>query len=234
MKITWYGHSTFRLDFDGTAVLFDPFFTGNPTWEGGWTEAAKGVSHILLTHGHDDHVGDTAAIAAETNATVVASYEIIQFLSGQGVTNVEPGNHGGEIDCGSFTVAFVNAWHSSATATADGIVYLGNPVGFVVTPKSGGPVLYNAGDTGVFGDMALIQELYAPQIGLIPIGDRFTMGPKQAAFACKRFFDFSTIVPCHYGTFGLLTGTVDAFKHALGDGAIKVIVPERGVSETVA
>ena len=105
MKITWYGHSTFRLDFDGTAVLFDPFFSGTPTWDGGWPEAAEGVSHILLTHGHDAHVGDTAAIAAETGATVVASYEIIQHLSGQGVTNVEPGNHGGEIDCGSFTVA---------------------------------------------------------------------------------------------------------------------------------
>ncbi|MEM8551732.1 MAG: metal-dependent hydrolase, partial [Pseudomonadota bacterium] len=217
-----------------TALLIDPFLTGNPTWDGGWTEPAEGISHILLTHGHDDHIGDTIDIAKATGAEVVAPFELCQFLAGQGVEKVNPGNHGGTIDCGPFTVTFANALHSSATSMAgNGLTYMGNPVGYVVTPKDGGPAVYHMGDTGIFGDMALINELYAPKVGIVPIGDRFTMGAREAALACSRFFDFSTIVPCHYGTFPIIDQTPDAFLKALGDLADKVKVEQRGVPFTV-
>ena len=226
MKLTWYGHSAFRLDFGGTAILIDPFLSANPTWDGGWEAPSEGVSHVLLTHGHDDHVGDSLAIAQARGAQIVGAFELCQYLAGEGAA-VNPGNHGGTIDCGSFSVTFVNALHSSAITTPSGLQYMGNPVGFVVTPR-GGKALYHMGDTGIFGDMALIQELYEPKVGLVPIGDRFTMGAKEAALACKRVFDFETVVPCHYATFPPLDQSADKFLAEMGDAAGIVRVAERG------
>ncbi|MEM7694234.1 MAG: metal-dependent hydrolase [Pseudomonadota bacterium] len=229
MIFTWYGHAAFRLEFDGATLLFDPFLSGNPTWDGGWEAPAEGVSHILLTHGHDDHLGDTLEIAKTSGATVVGSFEVCQWAARNGIAKIEPGNHGGTIDCGAFTVTFVNALHSSARMTDHGAEYLGNPLGLIVTPKSGEPSVYHMGDTGIFGDMALINTLYAPKVGLVPVGDRFTMGAREASYACRHFFDFSTIVPCHYGTFPPLDQTPDAFLAAMEEDADKVTVAERGV-----
>jgi L-ascorbate metabolism protein UlaG (beta-lactamase superfamily) len=210
MKLIWFGHSAFRLDMDGAVVLFDPFLTGNPSFSGDVGAATAGVTHILLTHGHDDHVGDAAEIARRTGAQVVANFEICMWLAGQGAANVNPGNTGGEIDCGPFRVAFTQALHSSGAVKDGASVYLGNPNGLIVKPKVGRSV-YHMGDTDLFGDMALIQELHAPKIGLVPIGDRFTMGAKTAALACKRYFDFDVVLPCHYATFDMLDQTADAF-----------------------
>lgn len=227
MKLTWYGHSAFRVEFGSTALLIDPFLTGNPRWDGGWEKPAEGISHVLLTHGHDDHIGDTAAIARATGAQVVGAFEVCQFLGGQGVENINPGNHGGTLDCGGFTVSFVNALHSSSATSGNGVVYTGNPLGLVVSPD-GDKTLYAMGDTGIFGDMALVNELYAPKVGLVPIGDRFTMGGKQAALACTRYFAFDTIVPCHFATFELLDQTADVFMEAMGGAANTVRLPQIG------
>ncbi|MEO1105182.1 MAG: metal-dependent hydrolase, partial [Pseudomonadota bacterium] len=210
MRLTWYGHSAFRVEFDDTALLIDPFLSGNPTWDGDWAGPSGGISHILLTHGHDDHIGDTLDIVKTTGAQIVGAYEICQYCASEGADNINPGNHGGTVDCGSFTVTFVNALHSSAKSSGAGPIYMGNPVGLIVTPKND-KTLYHLGDTGIFGDMALINELYRPAIGLVPIGDRFTMGAREASIACQRFFDFETIVPCHYGTFPILDQTPDKF-----------------------
>lgn len=228
MKLTWYGHAAFRLEFGETAILIDPFFTGNPTWDGGWEAPSEGVSHVLLTHGHDDHVGDAVNIAKTRGAEIVGPFELCQYLGADGSVTVNPGNHGGTIDCGTFSVTFVNALHSSAISTSAGLHYMGNPVGYVVTPHGGKPV-YHMGDTGIFGDMALVNELYAPAVGLVPIGDRFTMGAREAALACKRFFAFETVVPCHYGTFPIIDQSPDKFLAEMGDSADRVRVAERGV-----
>jgi L-ascorbate metabolism protein UlaG (beta-lactamase superfamily) len=231
MKITWYGHSCFRLDMDGASVLIDPFITGNPVCPVDRATAAKGVSHVIVSHGHDDHLGDCVAIAKETGATLTANYEICMWAAAQGVEKINPMNSGGTVDLGAFAVSLTVAHHSSASTAGGGAaVYLGNPHGIVITPKQGKP-LYHAGDTDIFGDMALIAEIYRPKIGILPIGDRFTMGGKTAAMAARRFFDFDLVIPCHFRTFGLLDqDTSKFFAGMVGAPTTRVVVLEPGGS----
>ncbi len=230
MKLTWYGHSAFRVEAGDAKILIDPFLSGNPAWEGGWEGPAEGVTHVLLTHGHNDHVGDALAILKKTGAMLVANAEISDYFSGKGVENVNPANHGGTVECGGFTSTLVNAVHSSAMTLEDGsAVYLGNPAGLVLH-FPGDKTLYHMGDTDVFSDMALINELHDPKIGLVPVGDRFTMGGAVAALACRRFFDFEAIVPCHYATFGLLDETAEKFVAGMEGSGANILVPEKGKS----
>ena len=141
---------------------------------------------------------------------------------------VNPGNHGGTVDCGGFTVSFVNALHSSSWTKPNGEgIYLGNPLGLVVKAQ-GEPTLYHMGDTGIFGDMALIHQIHQPKVGIVPIGDRFTMGGDIAALACRLYFKFERIVPCHYGTFPILDQTADKFIREMGTDGRKVTVPKVG------
>ena len=233
MQITWFGHATFRLDFGGTSILLDPFLQGNPSWGKGWDEAAKGIDHILLTHGHADHVGDTLEIAKATGATITSTFEVCSWLGAQGAEKTNPGNHGGALKLGDVTVNFVNAYHSSSITDSDGqIVYMGNPVGFILEAP-GEKTTYIMGDTGVFGVMGLYNELWSPKVGIVPIGDRFTMGARLAAFACRRYFDFDTVIPCHFATFPPLDQTADKFLAEMGDQAGRVKVLPIGTAETV-
>jgi L-ascorbate metabolism protein UlaG (beta-lactamase superfamily) len=227
MRITWYGHSAFRLDFAGKAVLIDPFFTGNPG-VGGDTEAAqKGVSHILLTHGHSDHVGDALAISKKTGAKVVANFDLCMWLAGKGLENFDPMNTGGTTDQGGFTVSMVRADHSSAVLENGVSSSLGNPTGIIVKAK-GEPTIYHLGDTDIFSDMALIAELYQPDVAMVPIGDRFTMSPHTAALAVKRFFQLKAVFPCHYGSFPIIEPNADKFVFEMKGAPTRVIVPEKG------
>ncbi len=230
MRLTWFGHSAFRIEFGEARILFDPFLTGNPSFKGEPRQAAEGCTHVLVTHGHNDHVGDALEICKTHGAMLVGSPEICDWLEEQGVAKVNPGNHGGTVDCGGFTVSFVNALHSSSWQRETGeIVYLGNPLGLIVKAP-GQPTLYHMGDTGIFGDMALIHEIHEPEIGLVPIGDRYTMDAKTAALACKRFFRFRTIVPCHYATYPGLAQSADEFVAEMGGDGREVLVPELGAA----
>lgn len=232
MQITWYGHSAFRLDFADKHVLIDPFFTGNPAFTADRAKVVEGVTHVLVTHGHGDHVGDTLAIANETGALVVSNFDLLMWLASQGLKNFSPMNTGGTIDAGGFQVSLVRADHSAGMSEAGVAVPLGSPNGIVVRAP-GEPTVYHMGDTDIFGDMALIAELYEPKVGLVPIGDRFTMGARSAALAVRRFFHFETVIPCHYGSFGIIDQTADAFVAALAGGPTKVVVPEKGVAVDV-
>ena len=227
MKLTWYGHAAIGIEAGKNKILIDPFLTGNPSFKGDASAIAAGCTHVLLTHGHEDHIGDTATICRDTGAQLVSSPEVCGFLNAQGVAAVNPGNIGGEVECGGFTVAFTQALHSSSVMRDGQPVYLGNPMGLVVTIP-GEPIVYHMGDTGIFGDMALIAELYRPQIGIVPVGDRFTMGGAQAALACKRYFKFKTVVPVHFGTFPMLDQTPDAFVSAMQGSGTEVMVPISG------
>jgi len=227
MQITWYGHSAFRLDFGGKAVLIDPFFTGNPAFVSDKAEASKGVTHIVLTHGHADHVGDALDIARTTGAPVITNYDLCMWLAAQGLEKFDPMNTGGTTEQDGFTVTLVRADHSSGDIRDGMPIYLGNPCGVVIKAK-GEPTVYHMGDTDVFSDMALINELHRPKVAFAPIGDRFTMSPSSAAFAVNRFFTLDAVVPCHYGSFPIIEPTADKFVAAMKGGKTRVIVPQKG------
>lgn len=227
MQITWFGHSAFRLDFNGAAVLIDPFFTGNPAFVSDKEAAIKGVSHILLTHGHADHVGDTLDIAKKTGATVSANYDLGMWLVSKGLENFNPMNTGGTTDLGGFSATLVRADHSSGDVMDNIPIYLGNPNGIIVR-AAGEPTVWHLGDTDIFSDMALIAEIYEPKIAFVPIGDRFTMGARTAAMAVKRYLQADAVIPCHYGSFTIIDPTADKFLAEMKGDATEVIVPDKG------
>lgn len=224
MKLTWLGHSAFRIELASSTILIDPFLSGNPSFDGNREAAIAGCTHIILTHGHGDHVGDTLAIAGETGATVITNYDLCMWLNSRGLEKFDPTNSGGTVHHDGFSVSFTIAHHSSAHLDENGISHdLGHPNG-IVLQADGERSLYHMGDTEIFGDMALIEELYAPKIGIVPIGDRFTMGAKSAALACRKFFHFETVIPCHYGTFPILDANADGFVAEMGADAGLVTV----------
>lgn len=229
MKITWLGHSAFRLETGRAKILIDPFFTGNPGFAGqDAKDAASGVTHILLTHGHGDHVGDTVKLASETGATVLANADLAAWLGSKGVQKLEMGNTGGTVGFDGFSVTFTNALHSSAQITEDGVSHaLGNANGLMLHFEDG-PSVYHMGDTDIFSDMGLINELHEPDVGLVPIGDRFTMGGAVAALACQRFFKFRNAIPCHYGSFPIVDQTADKFVSGMDGSQTRVDVPKVG------
>jgi L-ascorbate metabolism protein UlaG (beta-lactamase superfamily) len=228
MKITWFGHSAFRLDFADKVVLLDPFFTGNPAFEGRRERVIEGVTHILVTHGHADHVGDTVEIAKATGAKVVTNFELCMYLAKQGVETFDPMNTGGTTDQGGFTATLVRADHSSGLVEMDVNFPLGSANGFIVKAP-GEPTVYHMGDTDIFGDMGLIAEIHQPDVAMVPIGDRFTMGAEVAALAVQRFFKLKAAIPCHYGSFPIIDKTADRFVAAMDGKGTQVVVPHKTV-----
>lgn len=234
MKLTWLGHAAFRVETGNAVILIDPFLTGNPAAKDLDIEKAiDGVTHIALTHGHSDHVGDTVAIARDKNVPVTANADLAAWLGSQGVQNLFPGNTGGTQSHDGFSITFVNALHSSAVLTENGVSQcLGNPNGLIFHFNDA-PTLYHMGDTDIFSDMKLINELHAPDIGIVPIGDIYTMGGAVAALACRRYFDFKTAIPCHYGTFPALDQTPERFVLGMEGGKTFVKTPKVGENFTL-
>lgn len=207
-RITWLGHATVLLQTaKGTTILIDPYIAQNPKYPKNFDLPSK-IDYILLSHGHGDHISDTVAVAARHGATVVAIYELASYLGGKGVANTIGMNLGGTVKLGDVEATMVDAKHSAGAQDETGTHYVGVAAGYVVHIP-GEPSIYHAGDTSVFGDMKLIAELYRPRIAMLPIGGHFTMGPKEAAMAVN-LLQPQVVLPIHWGTFPMLTGTPDA------------------------
>ncbi|MBC7283316.1 metal-dependent hydrolase [Hoeflea sp.] len=214
MKITWLGHSGFRIEIEQAVLLVDPWLTGNPMFPADRrAEALEGATHVLLSHGHGDHAGDAAAIAAEKGIPVAAIPELVDWLKKDHRIEGLQFNKGGTVDLGGARVTMVNATHSSSLATDGGPVYTGSEAGYMIAGE--GHVIYFSGDTDVMADMGVFADLHAPDIGILACGGLFTMDMRRAAYAAKTFFDFRTIIPCHYRTFPLLAQSADELVAAL-------------------
>ena len=231
LALTWFGHGTFLFTTpQGRRILVDPWVNGNPACP----DQLKSIGHldlILATHGHFDHVGDAVEIARRTGAPIVGIFELCQWLARRGVRQVLPMNKGGTQEAAGIRITMVHALHSSSHIDDDGITYLGEAAGYVLG-FSPGPTVYYAGDTGVFGDMQLIGDLYAPTLAMLPVGDVFTMGPREAARACA-LLGVKRAVPMHFGTFPALTGTPQAFRALAEPLGVDVIALEPGQSVEV-
>lgn len=215
-KVTWMGHASFKITTaSGKVILIDPWISGPTCPEN--LKTFDRVDLILVTHGHSDHFADVIPLAQKYKPKVIAIYETGIWLDSKKVENVMPMGKGGTQTVDDVSVTLVNAFHSNSIADDGKLIYGGEPGGYVVR-LPGGLTLYHAGDTTLFGDMRLIGELYAPQLALLPIGDHFTMGPHEAAQAI-RLLAVRHVIPMHYGTFPLLTGTPAALKAETGDVA---------------
>jgi len=211
--LTWLGHNTFKLATRGArTVLLDPWVEGNPACPKEHKSFEK-IDVMTISHGHGDHMADAVTLGKKFKPTIVCNYEIHLFLQKKGVATTSPMNKGGTQEVAGIRFTMVHAVHSSGIEDGGQVVYGGEACGFVLTLEDG-TRLYHAGDTGAHSDMALIGELYSPEIALLPIGDLFTMSPREAALAA-RMLKPRIIVPAHYGTFPALPGTPEALREEL-------------------
>ena len=214
-RLTWLGHAAFRIDTpSGKVILMDPWIQTNPMCP----EANKKfdrVDTMLITHGHFDHIADAVDLGKKFKPQVVGIYELCAWLESKGVPNTNAMNKGGTQKTGEIEVTMVNAVHSCGIKDGDEIVYGGEACGYVIR-LPGGFTVYHAGDTALFGDMKLIGELYAPDVALLPIGDYYTMGPREAAMAI-RFLNVRHVIPMHFGTFPELVGRPEQVRQLTQD-----------------
>jgi L-ascorbate metabolism protein UlaG (beta-lactamase superfamily) len=220
MELTWLGHATFRIDTaDGTRIYIDPFLTGNPKCPENEVTPER-VDIIALTHAHGDHLGDTVELAKKHGCTVIAAVEFADWLQiKHELKNVLDPNKGGTVDVDGITFTLTNAHHSSSNNQLE---YMGEPCGIVV--GADGKRVYFAGDTCVFGDMALIKRLYTPDVAVLPIGGHYTMGPNEAAVALE-LLGTNRCVPCHFGTFPVLTGSPDELRALAPNVTVEDVQP---------
>ena len=225
LSITWYGHATFVLGTPGgKRLVFDPWLTGNPRAPSGARIDAADV--ICVTHGHSDHTGDVVPLARATGAVVVAVFELANWFRSKGLKDVVDMGIGGAVEVKGLQISMVPALHTSSIEEDGQFRYAGLAAGFVVRLEDGRRI-YFAGDTGVFGDMRLIREMYAPEIAFLPIGDHYTMNPAGAALACEML-GVRQVVPMHYGTFPVLTGSPDELKRLVEPSGVDVLVLKPG------
>lgn len=226
-QITWLGHATFALGLDsGETLLLDPWIEGNPAYPK--DHKVEKVDAMALSHAHYDHTNDVLPLAKKFSPKLVAIYETAAYFEKKGVKNTIGMNKGGSADLGFLKLTMTHALHSCSIKDGDNLLYGGEAAGYILTFKDGRKA-YFAGDTTVFGDMRLIQEIYAPELAFLPIGDFYTMGPHEAAHAA-RLIGAKTVIPMHYGTFPALTGRPEELAKRVEKDGIKVWTLEPGKS----
>jgi L-ascorbate metabolism protein UlaG (beta-lactamase superfamily) len=222
MRVTWLGHSGFRIEIEDQVLLVDPWL-GNPLLDDArHDEAIAGATCILLTHGHGDHSQDTIAIAKELNIPVAGIYDLMSFWEQKHGIATIGFNRGGTIRLGGVAVTMVAATHSSSYPGAEGPIYAGTESGFMIAGE--GRTIYVSGDTDVMADMAIFEDLHHPEIAILCAGGHFTMDMKRAAYAARKFFNFKTVIPCHYRTFPMLEQSAEALQAELP--GVNVIEPQ--------
>lgn len=223
MDIIWLGHGSFRIEIGGQVLLIDPWIETNPVLPKDQHGAAvAGATHILLTHGHFDHAADLPHLAKDLDVPVVGQYDLMSWWEDtQGLATVGF-NKGGTVDLNGVKVTMVNAVHSSSFASPEGPRVVGTECGYMIEGE--GHTIYVSGDTDVMADMQVFADLHAPDIGILCAGGHFTMDMKRAAYAAKTFFNFKTVIPCHYKTFPLLEQSAAELARALP--GVDVIEPE--------
>jgi len=231
IKITWFGHSAILIESPkGKRILIDPWLDNPKAPEGAMD--ITNVDLILITHGHSDHIGNTIEIAKRTGAKVISIFEVYLHIEAQGVTNAQGMNKGGTVDIDGIKVAMVDAKHSSGIDLDGKVINGGAAAGYIIETENNFKV-YHAGDTALFGDMKIIGEFYKPDVALLPIGGLYTMGPREAAYACKLLKP-KYIIGMHYGTFPVLTGSPEELKELLpNDMKNRVIILEPGKEITL-
>ncbi|NNK77590.1 MAG: metal-dependent hydrolase [Litoreibacter sp.] len=214
MRLTWLGHSGFRMEIGDQVLLVDPWLTGNPVFpEDRRADAIEGATHLLVSHGHGDHSADALALSRELDIPVVGIYDLMSHWEATEGVSVIGFNKGGTVQLGDVTVTMVNACHSSTIAGENGPAAAGSEAGFMIS--HGGRTIYFSGDTDIMADMEWMGDLHKPEIGLLCAGGHFTMDMARASYAAKKYFDFKTVVPCHYKTFPLLEQSAGAMVDAL-------------------
>jgi L-ascorbate metabolism protein UlaG (beta-lactamase superfamily) len=223
IKLTWLGHATFRIETPGgKIILIDPWVMNNPMCP----EKEKTLKHVdvmLCTHAHGDHIGDAVEIGTKHRPSTIGIYELCAWLDKKGVPNLTSMNKGGTFKVADIKVTMVHADHSCGIQDGDQILYGGEAVGYVIEFENGLKI-YHAGDTNVFGDMKVIHDLYAPDIAMLPIGDHFTMSPREAAYACN-LLQAKTVIPMHFGTFPVLTGRPGELQKLVADVDVMEMKP---------
>lgn len=228
IKLTWLGHATFRVETpEGKTIFIDPWIMGNPMCPAADRSVQK-ADVLLCTHGHGDHIGDAVEVGKKHDSLAVGIYELCLWLQGKGVKRISPMNKGGTQTVAGVKVTMVHAVHSCGIQDGDQIIYGGEACGYVLE-FSNGVKIYHAGDTNVFSDMAIIRDLYAPKIVMLPIGDHFTMSPREAAYACKLLKP-ETVIPMHFGTFPVLTGTPTELQRLVPEVKVLEMSPGNTIS----